>query len=152
MLACHARLTYQHLMNRELRLQGLSSDHHHSLILVNHIRQALAHGGSELELCAHVAAHYEKDLEPHFRVEEQLLLPELSNDSVRDLASRTLAEHRLLRSQIAASMSGQLDALRALADTLEAHVRFEERELYPACQVAVPEQVLDEVARRVPKP
>lgn len=137
-------------MNREARLRGLSSDHHRSLVLVRHIREALSHGGSEIELCAHVAGHYDADLEPHFRAEEELLLPELTSGSNRDLAERTLSEHRLLRSQAIAGIGGDLDALRALADTLEAHVRFEERELYPACEVAVPQTVLNEVALRVP--
>lgn len=138
-------------MNRELRLRGLSSDHHRSLVLVRHIRDTLSQGGSESDLCAHVAGHYDAELEPHFRAEEELLLPELTSESTRALAERTLSEHRLLRSQIAAGVSGRLDALRALADTLEAHVRFEERELYPACEVAVPEKVLDQVALLVPK-
>lgn len=138
-------------MNREMRLRGLSSDHHRSLVLVRHIRETLSQGGSESDLCAHVAGHYDAELEPHFRAEEELLLPQLTSETNRSLAERTFLEHRLLRSQIAAGVAGQLDALRALADTLEAHVRFEERELYPACEIVVPETVLDEVAVRVPK-
>jgi hypothetical protein len=128
-LALSLELAYQEIMNREPRLRGLSSDHHRSLVLVRHIRETLSHGGSEIELCAHVAGHYDSDLEPHFRAEEELLLPELTSSLNRELAERTLSEHRLLRSQVASGIEGDLDALRALADTLEAHVRFEEREL-----------------------
>lgn len=138
-------------MNREVRLRGLSSDHHHSLVLVRHIRHSIAQGGSGHELGAQVAAHYDHELEPHFRVEEELLLPQLEREATRELAARARSEHSLLRSLIADGMRGQLDALRALADALEAHVRFEERELYPACENVVPEPVLDEVARRAPK-
>jgi hypothetical protein len=137
-------------MQREERMQGLSSDHHHSLVLVRKIRETLATGNSVQELCAELAAHYESELEEHFCVEEELLLPELP-EATQHLASRTLSDHQLLRSFIAAGIRGEISALRALADTLEAHVRFEERELYPACQVAVPSSVLDEVAFRVPK-
>lgn len=149
-LALAASKVYQEGMNREVRLRGLSSDHHRSLVLVRHIREALKRGGSEIELCAHVAGHYDAELEPHFRAEEELLLPELTSGANRELAERTLSEHHLLRSQIASGIAGDLDALRALADTLEAHVRFEERELYPACEVAVPQGVLAQLAERVP--
>ncbi|HMA95544.1 MAG TPA: hemerythrin domain-containing protein, partial [Polyangiaceae bacterium] len=100
-------------MNREVRLRGLSSDHHRSLVLVRHIRETLSQGGSESDLCAHVAGHYDAELEPHFRAEEELLLPQLTSETNRSLAERTFLEHRLLRSQIAAGVAGQLDALRA---------------------------------------
>jgi hemerythrin-like domain-containing protein len=137
-------------MKREERLQGLSSDHHHSLVLARKIRETIMNGETTQDICADLASHYQSELEEHFSVEEELLLPELS-ESCRHLATRTIDEHRLLRSYIAAAIGGDLQGLRALADTLEAHVRFEERDLYPVCEIDVPSAVLDEVAFRVPK-
>jgi hemerythrin-like domain-containing protein len=42
-------------------------------------------------------------------------------------------------------------AARAFGERLGDHVRFEERELFPACEATLSDDVLDEVARRVPR-
>lgn len=139
-------------MRRDERLRGLSSDHHHALALVQRIRRGADQAGvdSVVEIAAEVVRRFAKELDPHFRIEEELLLPELMLSPQMALAERTLAEHRQIRAQVADVEAGAISALHALADLLEAHVRFEERELFPACEVLVSDPALAEVARRVP--
>lgn len=138
-------------MKRDVRLQGLSTDHHHTLVWVRRIRQAIANGPTQPELGNEVATRLEPELGPHFGIEEDVLLPELRSSVARDLAERTLREHRLLRLLLADVRAGRTHALKSLADALEAHIRFEERELYPICESVLSSQALDEAARRAKK-
>lgn len=80
------------------------------------------------ETCRRVSDAFAAELEPHFQFEERELLPVAS----AALAERTLAEHRRLRVMVEA-LRQHCDAgtLRDFGDSLVAHVRFEERELFP---------------------
>ncbi|MGC4063613.1 MAG: hemerythrin domain-containing protein [Polyangiaceae bacterium] len=140
-------------MKRDPRLHGLSSEHHHSLVLVQRIRAWLSRADVETEqaFVDEVFARYSAELEPHFAAEEELLLPDLTSGIEKDFALRTASEHQMMRELAKDAKAGQLDALRAFADVLEAHVRFEEQQLYPLCERVIPDERLTEVARRVPK-
>jgi len=76
-------------------------------------------------------------LAPHFALEERVLLPALVRAGRADLAARTIDEHTDLRVALASPLR--------FAELLEAHVRFEERELFPACEELVPD-ALDALA------
>ena len=91
---------------------------------------------------------YRQDLLPHFRVEEQVLLPALTAVGATELANRTRAEHRELHRLLDAAAIDDFDSLTSFATLLEAHVRFEERELFPACEARLPSWVLDDVSHR----
>ena len=88
------------------------------------------------------------ELEPHFRIEEEHLLPALLASGERALVERTLSDHAALRGHLTAAEAGQGERLRAFGAALEAHIRFEERELFPAIEAHVPAEVLDALAPR----
>lgn len=136
-------------MQRDVRLRGLSSDHHRALVLVRTIRTALDAHGDMRCLARMIAEEFELKLNPHFLIEEEYLLPHLA-DTAHELFERTLSEHRELRSLAAHLRDGTENACKEFAEGLERHVRFEERELFPACEQIVPQPVLEEVARAVP--
>jgi hypothetical protein len=135
------------IMRSEPRLLELSSDHHEVLVVIEQIRLRLVTGDSGEEVGRFVGQKYDSYLSPHFKIEEEFLLPELASSSTAELVRRTLAEHELLRSLMKDARLGQWDALRALADVLEAHIRFEEREVYPAIEAKASNEALDHVAR-----
>lgn len=92
-----------------------------------------------------------RELEPHFRVEETVLLPALERIGELEVVQRTRRDHAELRELAAQAIDGAIDAARGLGRLLEEHVRFEERELFPLCERRLPSAVLDEVARLAPK-
>lgn len=108
-------------MKRDARLRKLSSEHHNALVLARKLRR-----GQEVDLPAAFAA----ELAPHFAIEEKVLLPALRQAGREDLASRTLCDHDAMRAALAEP--------ERFADLLEAHVRFEERELFPVCEELIP--------------
>jgi hemerythrin-like domain-containing protein len=115
-------------MKRDQRLRQLSSEHHNALVLARKLRR-----GQPVEL----PTAFEAELAPHFALEERVLLPALARTGREDLATRTLCEHDAMRAA--------LSEPQRFAELLEAHVRFEERELFPTCEELIPD-VLDELA------
>ena len=120
-------------MKRDPRLRALSVDHHHALVIA---RRAPAQDASWLREV------FEAQLAPHFAVEEELLLPALERAGAAALVVRTAEDHAALRALVAAGDNA------GFAERLTAHVRFEERELFPACETLLAAEVLEAVARR----
>jgi hemerythrin-like domain-containing protein len=70
----------------------------------------------------------------HFRIEEQSLLPLLRSAETLPLAQRTLADHQQLRELLDGLQQKDIEALNRFGECLMAHVRFEERALFPAIE------------------
>lgn len=138
-------------MKRDVRLHGLTSDHHHALVLALRIKEAATRGSIDESLVSDAARRHGSELAPHFAIEEEELLPALSRQGRQDLVDRTLREHGELRGHLAAAQAGDLARLEAFGLRLEAHVRFEEGDLFPACEALAGDEVLARVARRAPK-
>lgn len=137
-------------MKRDARLHGLTSDHHHALVLARRVAREHTAGGAELVHAVREA--FERELAPHFAVEEEVLLPALAAVGASNLVERTREEHALLRGHLAAAESGNHERLADFATLLERHVRFEENELFPAAEARLGGEVLATVAARRPHP
>ena len=85
----------------------------------------------------------------HFDEEESILLPVLPADAA-DAGHRLVREHEeLLGGAEALGADPTADAARALGEALAAHVRFEERELFPLLEARLAPHVLEDVGRRL---
>lgn len=135
-------------MKRDKRLHPLSWDHHAALTSVVFTRKHIKAGaGIERlqQVAIEYAAFYEVGLRPHFRHEEEWLLPrflrhvEAEDTGVVRLLTDHVKLHRLILdlSETLASGRDLISPLTALADLLETHVRFEERELFPRIEAAL---------------
>lgn len=137
-------------MKRDVRLHGLSSDHHHALVLARELLQRetpwTAEDGAALQ------RRFDAELAPHFLVEETLLLPALSDLGAESFVARTREDHAALRAMLAAARAGDGGAAMRFGERLKHHVHFEELELFPLCEKRLPAAVLAEVAQRAPKP
>ncbi|ENO89193.1 hemerythrin domain-containing protein [Thauera linaloolentis] len=110
-------------MKRHPQLIQLSREHHAALRLGRH----LLAGGAAGELRAEYPA-----LAAHFAEEERDLLPLLQRHGHLALAARLRDEHAQLHALFAAASNGAGEAEAGQA--LIAHVRFEERTLFPAIE------------------
>ena len=123
-------------MRRHQQLQDLSREHHGALQLALRARRA-AQSGDAAQIAASAAACIEAfavELDPHFVIEENELLPALAQQGEHDLVQRTLAEHEQLRALVVHLAQPDATRLRSFAELLHAHVRFEERELFEVAQ------------------
>lgn len=118
-------------MQRSQPLIPLSHDHHHGLVVSRRIGEGLKRGIEPARMAAYLRYFWDSDLKRHFVEEEDIIFPLLAADDTMVL--RAKEEHIQLRDYIAALRSNaqDLDKLASFAKGLEAHIRFEERELFP---------------------
>jgi len=119
-------------IKRSKYLIWLSRDHHDGLLIVWKIRQGIRNSVTVNRITDFVVNAFAKDLEPHFQEEEKLLFSKLRIDDT--LRLRAEDEHGAIRKMLAALPSATeavVTDLEAFANLLEAHIRFEERTLFP---------------------
>jgi hypothetical protein len=135
-------------MKRGPELRALSDDHHRALVLARRAAEAAARGGADAveALWRAVRREYEADLAPPFAIEEALLLPPIGRAGAAALVSRVEEDHASLR---AWALDGPHDSatLAAFGERLRAHVRFEERELFPFAEANLAAADLGRIAR-----
>jgi hypothetical protein len=137
-------------MKRSAALASLSRDHHQALVVAQRLRRATDATATEAReiFLAYWTGHGRK----HFRLEEELLFPAYAGygDPYDPLVLRALGEHAVIRHRaavLAATRSASPDALRVLGTELAAHVRLEEREVFPLIERVMPERELAALAR-----
>lgn len=123
-------------MKRSTALQPLSREHHTALTLAKACERAAQSRDEDrvVQTCRRVIQAFSDELEPHFQVEEQSLLPLLHGAGNKLLEQRTLADHQQLRALLDGLRQNDIEALDDFGKLLSAHVRFEERELFPALE------------------
>jgi hemerythrin-like domain-containing protein len=138
-------------VKRHPALVPLSHDHHAELVQARRLRLASGSDVPEARLAAatqYVAAFFTETVN-HFRVEEEQLFPLfVRRGGGNPLLQQILAEHEELR-ELASALRDQVAAGAAtgetmvqLADALDAHVRCEERELFPLIEQTVSDRDL----------
>lgn len=121
-------------MKRHEKLIPRSREHHRTLALCLRIlRHPLLSHQTEIE--AHIP-----ELLRHFDEEEKLLLPAKAGLPA-PLYSRFISDHTALRRLLAAPRYDDAAWLRQLAEDLRSHIRFEERELFPAAEARLDDAV-----------
>ena len=127
-------------MKRHVTLQDLSREHHHALKLALDCRRAAVaqDAAQQNAMIAACSARFASELEPHFQIEERDLLPRLAAAGETALVERTLAEHAAIRQLVAALPQRGAGGLEEFAVLMNAHVRFEERQLFAALEKLLP--------------
>lgn len=123
-------------MQRSPALQPLSREHHFALKLAKACERAAGSSdAAEVErVCRRAMDACANELDAHFSIEEQTLLPLLNGTGEQPLADRTLADHRQLRALLDGLQRNDAETLGRFGKCLSEHVRFEERELFPAVE------------------
>jgi hypothetical protein len=134
-------------MRRDVRLRELSRDHHHALVLARYIEALCAREAVDADAVALVRERFDSEIRPHFATED-ILLDALEGRGVDELVSRTRDEHTTMLRLLERASTTDAPCLCELARLLADHVRFEERELYPACEERLPPEVLERFAAK----
>jgi len=120
------------------------------LVLAQRLRAA---SGDAAQLCATaqaLVAQWREEVASHFVAEEERLLPLYARFSAPDapLIAETVRQHVAMRALLdlieEQCVAGSVDSalLHAVGDALRNHVRFEENELFPAIEHALPPEQL----------
>ncbi len=136
------------MAKRHPSLIPLSHDHHHGLALALRCRKyALGQlnpgDPAALEACAaEVSRFFNENLTAHFDAEETVLFPLMTAyEECQELVARLEDEHRQFRKLVAGPMEaeGLRKFLFDFGDLLEQHIRSEERQLFAAFEMLVPD-------------
>jgi len=93
---------------------------------------------------------FESDLAPHFKAEEEVLFPSMRDiSSAAELIAALLEEHlevkRLANNLRSGDKNSIAETLTEFARLLEAHIRKEERELFPIYETEITGSVAQQV-------
>jgi mannose-6-phosphate isomerase-like protein (cupin superfamily) len=144
-------------MRRHPALVPLSHDHHHGLVVARGLRRAVSEE-ERLRAAETFVRFIDREGGDHFREEEELLFPLMaaSLDEPAELVERATRDHTRLRAGAVRLQRSpgppDPEVLRALGERLDAHIRLEERELFPLAERVVPESELRalDLAEHVP--
>jgi iron-sulfur cluster repair protein YtfE (RIC family) len=147
-------------MKRTPELRSLSEDHHHGLVHARRLRRATE--ADEADSAESVARGFlnfwQKDTALHFRKEEEVLLPVMARykgDLSRQPLLEMLEDHARIRGLVmqlsdeAIAGNVRLETLHEIAERLEAHIRLEERVVFPLIEESLSEAALTELAARL---
>jgi hemerythrin-like domain-containing protein len=144
-------------VKRTPELRTLSEDHHHALVQARRLRNATEADSAEAAVKGFLD-FWQKDTALHFRKEEEVLLPVMARYG-GDLSRRPLVEmmedHARIRGlvmQLSDEAIGENDRLKTLheiGERLEAHIRLEERVVFPLIEESLSEAALKELAVRL---
>ena len=135
-------------MKRHPHLQPFSDDHHGALVLARRIGGVAKRdeeGEALREAWSDLRRHFTRELEPHFRVEEARLFPQLESAGESALVERARVDHATLRKLVRTEPTRAVAA--QFAELLRSHVRFEERELFPRAEAVLSPSVLEAAGR-----
>lgn len=149
-------------MLRDKSLVPLSHQHQHALALCVQIDRALKSGHPDLDRWqAEAERLFRDEIRYHFDCEEQVLFPAAAKAGLGTLVDELLVEHGLMRKYVAAAGKHALTMaeMQVFAETLSAHIRKEERQLFeemqkvlPAPDLAALGTALDDCFRRLGMP
>src|SRR5215203_822872 len=139
-------------MDRSDALKPLSRDHHHGLFVAMKLRRANEETAGEAR--AAFLDFWRSEGRRHFRIEEELLLPAYARhgSAEEEAVVRVLTDHVELRrrgGELEAEAAVPLESLHRFGERLEAHIRHEERVLFPMIELALPDDELVRLGREV---
>lgn len=137
-------------IRRSKQLTPLSKDHHDGLLFAWKIRQGLKNGSDIKLISEYVQWFWRNHLQEHFREEEQILAPHLPSDN--ELLQQMLEEHENIEALVHINENIPDEILIGnLAQAIDDHIRFEERQLFPYAEKIIPETELNLIYEQLPK-
>ena len=117
-------------IRRNESIMKLSREHHFSLLFCWKIRNGLKQGAETGRIIQYV--HYFRDTHmlPHFKQEEEILFAPVKDNMVQ----KAIEDHTNILQQVELLEKDGTNIeskLMNVADTVDNHVRYEERELFP---------------------
>lgn len=138
-------------IKRSEHIIQLSREHHLSLLFCWKVRQGVKKEIDPMRMLPYILYFWKEHLLPHF-FEEDILFKHV--DDI--LVQRAYAEHHKINELVKSlnSIEGKNNKVKMaskIADLVDSHVRFEERELFPHLEAAIEESQLAKIGKKLLK-
>ena|SRR5690606_20608652 len=135
-------------IKRSEHIVQLSKEHHFSLLFCWKVRVGIKKEIEHDRIIDYINYFWKDHLLPHFQ-EEDILFSFVDDAFVK----RAYEEHNTINATVKqlnlSTKKEQAGLISHIADLVDAHVRFEERELFPHLEKAIAEPKLVEIGRRI---
>jgi hemerythrin-like domain-containing protein len=135
-------------IKRNPHIVKLSKDHHFTLLFCWKIRNGLKLEAEPSRIKKYIQYFWKHHMQPHFREEETILFVPVKDEAVK----RALKEHAGIAQQINELNGAEhvsSNQLLTLADMVDNHVRYEERELFPHLEEILTEEQLESIGKQI---
>lgn len=136
-------------IKRNMNIVKLSKDHHASLLFCWKIRQGIKYHIEFHRLVDYINYFWKNHFSEHFKEEEQFLFAPYNDEIVQ----KAIDDHRKIKKMISnlplETPESREDSLSELADTVNEHVRYEERILFPHLEKKLSEEQLEMIGKQI---
>ena len=136
-------------IKRSEYLKQLSRDHHYSLLFAWKLRQGINHKVPVNRMTSYIIYFEKEMLRPHFEEEETLVFTHSDSPLVRQAKSEHLGIYAAIQSIRSSPAEPGYHDLETLANLVDQHVRFEERQVFPYLEMYLTKQQLEKIARDI---
>jgi hemerythrin-like domain-containing protein len=141
-------------MERHKSLISLSSDHQQGLVISQKLKYGYKPSSSTDESISTedkrkmLLDFFDDHLHSHFIMEEEIFIPYMpDNEMIKRMQDEHIKMYELL--YIIEVMDPDEELLNRFGEKLNAHIRFEERELFPMLQENLTEEQLIEIGKKL---
>jgi iron-sulfur cluster repair protein YtfE (RIC family) len=136
-------------IRRSESIMKLSREDHFSLLFCWKIREGLKKRTAPKRMVQYAQYFWSNHIQPHFLEEEEILFAPLQDEMVL----KAMEEHAAIREGIEALTvlppENITDELTKLADQLDKHVRYEERQLFPHLENVLSDAQLESIGAQL---
>ncbi|CAN5744852.1 hypothetical protein BH10BAC3_BH10BAC3_09050 [soil metagenome] len=135
-------------IKRNKHIVKLSKDHHVTLLFCWKIRTGVKAEIDPERIKKYIAYFWQHHMQPHFLQEETILFAPVKDEAVQ----KALDEHAQIEKQIKDLSNDEAITvlqLSVLADSVDNHVRYEERILFPHLEKVLNEQQLESIGNKI---
>lgn len=137
-------------IKRTPHLQPLSREHHDGLLFVWKIKQGISNNTELDRLRKYVGWFWRSHMRPHFFQEENILAKRLPAGHL--LSAKLKTDHNEIRElMISIDREAELYDLKDLANLVEVHIRWEEREFFEYLEHLLTEEELEIIFKELEK-
>ena len=132
-------------IKRNENLVPVSREHHATLLFCWKLRNGVKAEINPERITKYVNWFYQNHIQHHFKTEEKLLFTDFNDEMVQ----RALNEHQLILAKIneinVKAKENSYVLFNELADLVDGHTRFEERQLFPYLEETFSEDELEKI-------
>lgn len=136
-------------LKRNENLVKLSKDHHAGLLFCWKMRQGIKYHIETDRMIKYVKYFWDQHLAVHFKEEEEFLFTILKDKEVQ----KALDDHQKIKIFVdkisVPGMESEEDVFLELADTVDDHIRYEERVLFPHLQEKLSNEQLEKIGDQI---